>query len=120
MFQTSRMCNFIKMFENPSNFLKSGQRACCILLSQCFSRPLGDVFASSSRVVLHQVTLESRDMRRSGQPLVRQLLMGEGKSAVIAPLLSLLLAEELVLQASTKRKCGKIPRCSNFEFQIEN
>lgn len=66
-------------------------------------RPLGDVSASS-RVVLHQVTLESRD-RRSGQPLVRQLLMGEGKSAVIAPLLSLLLAEELVLQARTKRKC---------------
>ena len=32
--------------------------------------------------------------------------MGEGKSAVIAPLLSLLLAEELVLQApSTKTKC---------------
>ncbi|CAJ1446714.1 unnamed protein product [Effrenium voratum] len=35
---------------------------------------------------------------RSGQPLVRQLLMGEGKSAVIAPLLSLLLAQDLVLQ----------------------
>ena len=37
---------------------------------------------------------------RSGKPVIRQLLMGEGKSAVVAPLLGLLLASEgLVLQA---------------------
>lgn len=102
----SRRPEFIQFF-----FLihqNSQKWAACLLhpvVTVLGPRPLGDVSASSSRVVLHQVTLESRDVRRSGQPLVRQLLMGEGKSAVIAPLLSLLLAEELVLQARTKRKC---------------
>ncbi len=72
----------------------------CMAFEVCLCRLIFPCRFTSSH------SFESRDMRRSGQPLVRQLLMGEGKSAVIAPLLSLLLAEELVLQApSTKTKC---------------
>ena len=48
------------------------------------------------RADLSWLSLErfSRYTSRSGTPLLRQLLMGEGKSAVIAPLLSLLLAQD--------------------------
>ena len=52
---------------------------------------------------------------RSEQPLVRQLLMGEGKSAVIAPLLSLLLAEELVLQAMGETAVDQMPSYAFWE-----
>ncbi|CAE7948105.1 hypothetical protein AK812_SmicGene21298 [Symbiodinium microadriaticum] len=68
----------------------------------------GNLRASQLRLVSHFA-----EAARSGKPVIRQLLMGEGKSAVVAPLLGLLLASEgLVLQAPAPERVVPDPLLS--------